>query len=323
MARFMGFQMIDYEDVEEIDHFAIEQLHAIGSVVPPESNVWHYTNGTALIAILDSMSVYSTHISCLNDASELRYAMSLYRRAIYDLLKRRPNDGLGNDFLNFAMEYFSEGPESPHSSQYFVTCFSEEKDDLSQWRAYGGDNGYAIGFKAGNLGVWDAALTRVCYDVERQNYLAREAAETMLDYYHLGLEKHAPTDIELWQQEFIRAWDGAVTMMMAASIKHPAFSNEREVRVTKSLSLKKESTSSELRRLRFIQRNDMMSRHLPLRFGPDATFGRSYYQLPFSEIMVGPCRNPRINGESVQAMLRQKGYASIKVSHSRVPLRLI
>lgn len=48
----------------------------------------------------------------------------------------------------------SDEPESPsHApSMYFVTCFSEEEDDLSQWRAYcGGENGYAIGFRAAGL----------------------------------------------------------------------------------------------------------------------------------------------------------------------------
>lgn len=42
---------------------------------------------------------------------------------------------------------------------YFVACFSEVEDDLSQWRGYGGgDCGYAIGFRS--HGILEALKAR-------------------------------------------------------------------------------------------------------------------------------------------------------------------
>jgi hypothetical protein len=37
--------------------------------IPPDTVLWHYTNGGALVAILESMTLFSTHISCLNDTT--------------------------------------------------------------------------------------------------------------------------------------------------------------------------------------------------------------------------------------------------------------
>ena len=49
----------------------------------PDTMLWHYTNGSALISILDSMTIYSTQISCLNDATELRYGSALFQEALH------------------------------------------------------------------------------------------------------------------------------------------------------------------------------------------------------------------------------------------------
>jgi len=38
----------------------------------PELIVWHYTSGPGLISIIESGTLYSTQVSCLNDATEIR-----------------------------------------------------------------------------------------------------------------------------------------------------------------------------------------------------------------------------------------------------------
>ncbi len=147
--------------------------------ITPDTILWHYTNGAAFLAIVDSMSIFSSHISCLNDASELRYATKLLREALTAL---RQTVGAGEtalSFINGALNYFQENPEFPAQAvtPYFVTCFSEEKDDLSQWRAYaGGENGYAVGFRARDLlGCDNSILGRINYNVKSTSNISPQS----------------------------------------------------------------------------------------------------------------------------------------------------
>jgi hypothetical protein len=154
-----------------------------------------------LIAILDSMSIYSTHISCLNDTSELRYGSKLFQEALANLRQDLKED-TASRLVDGALSYFKENPDFPAQAVaiHFVACFSEMRDDLSQWRAYGnGENGYAIGFRAGDLwGCPNSALVRIDYDESLHRELARKAAEAMVDFALEGLRKYAPPDPVKW-----------------------------------------------------------------------------------------------------------------------------
>ena len=88
--------------------------------------------------------MYATQIACLNDYTELSYAIRLLREAI---AAREPN----TEDEEFIIEKVtnSRSEESVANSFWFVSCLSAERDHLSQWRAYsGGENGYAIGSMA-------------------------------------------------------------------------------------------------------------------------------------------------------------------------------
>jgi hypothetical protein len=80
-------------------------------------------------------------------------------RLYIDALLRRLDEVLSNSQLETA--------------PLFIACFSEEKDDLSQWRAYaGGKGGYAIRFymqKLAKSGVGcECLLLKVEYEPENQ-----------------------------------------------------------------------------------------------------------------------------------------------------------
>ena len=61
---------------------------------------------------------------------------------------------------------------------WFVACFSEDNDDLSQWRAYGGgEGGYAIGFNSlhlRKLGNQFMLLGKVEYDTTKHKAFIAE-----------------------------------------------------------------------------------------------------------------------------------------------------
>ena len=50
--------------------------------IPPDSMLWHYTSGSALVAIVESGTIYATQLSGLNDTTELSYGAKLFREAL-------------------------------------------------------------------------------------------------------------------------------------------------------------------------------------------------------------------------------------------------
>jgi hypothetical protein len=314
----MAGMPIPADEIQRHTNFIVHLTGDLGATfIPQDAILWHYTNGPALLAIIDSMSIFSTHISCLNDTSELRYASRLFQEALSALRRKVEKDATALAFVDGALGYFKENPELPAQAvvPHFVACLSEEKDDLSQWRAYaGGENGYAIGFKAGDLrGCRHSIVARINYDNALHQTLANKVAEAMVLFFLEGIGKYAPADRARWGEEFLESWERSLTML-APLVKDPAFIKERECRIVKGFR------DDEFDQLKFIQKASLISRHLPLRPAEDAA--SSPYRLPIAEVMVGPCRRPEVSRTSVDTLLRQKGYPTGLVSISKIPFQI-
>jgi hypothetical protein len=297
--------------------FSLELAAELGSIsIPPDTLLWHYTNGPALISILETMTLYSTQLSCLNDTTELRYGSRLFQEALRTKRAAILEEGMEAALLDGALKYFAEDPDFPAQAvvPHFVACFTEEQDDLSQWRAYGGgENGYAIGFRARDLwGCENASLVRINYDAVKHHKLAEKAGDAMISFFLEAAGKHRPPDLVSFGKEFLEAWEAAITMV-APLIKDPAFVKERECRITKGF------VGGDLEKLKFIQKEGLMSRHLPLQ--PSSDRSKDSYRLPICEVMIGPCRHPQISRISVDTLLRQKGYPGGLVSISQIPFQ--
>jgi len=106
--------------------------------------LYHYASGTGLIEIIKSGELWSTHLNCLNDASELLYIRSRLRIRV----ERKLASPLSPE-VKFLLEEITTKLRATQLGRWpwFVACFTEDGDDLSQWRAYGsGEGGYAIEF---------------------------------------------------------------------------------------------------------------------------------------------------------------------------------
>jgi hypothetical protein len=276
--------------------------------------VWHYTTGDALINIVQSGSLYSTQVSCLNDRTEVHYGTTLLRDAFIEIQKRNhpPEEAeLLEELIKDSASDSKATASTP--SDFFVTCFSSERDDLSQWRAYGGgENGYALAFGAGgffNHGT--TIVVRVNYDRNSHISLAEEAAKATLKFFREGLDARAGQDISQWRSEFRGGWF-QVLNKLAPMVKDPAFKAENEYRIVHTY------VQSELSQLRFRQKQSLMSMHLPLFFPPSTDVKSS--RLPIIEVMVGPSRHKEISRLSAQVLLTQNGY-SVPVTVSEIPFQ--
>src|SRR5262249_39228851 len=136
--------------------------------------------GRRLHGTVKSSALWATSIEFLNDSSEFQYGKAVIEAAIDDRLKSLDrdvkSDFVKRDFLSLARRTFADKWQD-----FFVTCFCEEGNLLSQWRGYGkGGGGYSIGFERCLLGTRSpegTSLRKVIYDSHRQ----KQWAETLID----------------------------------------------------------------------------------------------------------------------------------------------
>ncbi len=102
--------------------------------------IWHYISTNILNEFLkDGAKLYATHIGFLNDTHEGIISDSLLESYIYHILSYLENVKTSEIEVHNIIKtgsFFSR----------FITSFSENNDDLSKWRSYAPQGGYAIGF---------------------------------------------------------------------------------------------------------------------------------------------------------------------------------
>jgi hypothetical protein len=139
--------------------------------------LYHYTTAEGLISIVQHHELWATNIFYLNDRSELRTGLQL----ALDCLQTEEAKKKQGDKAHTTAQALARLKSGEIAFKMFVCSFSEDADDLGQWRAYCARGGYAIGFpfesihalELGHLG-W---LTRCVYD----EHIQREIVETCIN----------------------------------------------------------------------------------------------------------------------------------------------
>jgi hypothetical protein len=91
-----------------------EQVNALGSLdFGGDVLLWHYTNGDRLIGIVESGTLYSTQVSCVNDSSEVRYGQALFKKALTDLVSKYERNDAVKQLLRRYLKLFEEDPKMP------------------------------------------------------------------------------------------------------------------------------------------------------------------------------------------------------------------
>jgi hypothetical protein len=276
--------------------------------------VWHYTNGPGFLGILQSATVFATQVASLSDTRETKYATELYKEAVTDLIAERHDDKEAVAFLNEVLDWVKEDPGSPThgASKFFVACFSADEDELTQWDRYGGENGYAIGFRAGGLyRAPTSRLYRVVYDRDKQLQAAKKIAKATLDFFVEGINLERSKDTATWGREFFQAWDEWV-YKLAPLAKHASWRSENEFRLVHELQV------SEFCQVRFAQKKTMMSRYLPLGT-PNWAKSRAP-KLPIAKVVIGHGNHPAFTSVSVRLLLEQMDYAGVPVEVTKCSL---
>jgi hypothetical protein len=194
--------------------------------------LYHYTTAEGLLGIVQSRSLWATHIRYLNDAEEVDYATNLGRRVLQGQAQAAMNprereilERLGGSlFPNF----MARMPRS-----VCVASFSVVGDGLGQWRGYcPGGAGYSLGFVTQSL-VGEAVrqgfrLDRCLYDEVSQRGAIIQALEELRRSVQWTQALEQGTRFAYMQ--LLRAWWDTFEPV-APTIKHRAFHEEQEWRL--------------------------------------------------------------------------------------------
>lgn len=200
--------------------------------------LYHYCTVEAFHAIVSTRNVRLSSVRQSNDETE----GSLVRPAVERLLARR--SGLNDELVNRLQTYVMELEEQFDG---MALCLSEEGDQLSQWRGYADDGrGVAIGFRQSVLQAlseksdesddkFDIQLYKALYK-EADHDAAVEGLIELLCEFDLEQARHIVDDPKV--QELSRRLVALHRLRLSLttydavySLKHPAFSEEREWRL--------------------------------------------------------------------------------------------
>ncbi len=268
--------------------------------------LYHYTSGSGLFGILNSGEVYCTNVLYMNDASEMDYGRGLTSNLLDDAAGSVPEP------VRRLLPNIRRSLEMP-DFQYFVSCYCEKADLLSQWRAYGAQSaGYCVGFAAEDLRrvlPEYAELVRVVYDPAEQEKMLRHAFR-----HYLGTAEHCCTEYAGHPrlEEALDRWAAATSNFMSrliARMKSPAFQEEREWR---AIIIR---FTFDQGRVRFrVTPGGVFVPYFPFFFKKDGV-------KAVREVRHGPTVNPTLAIRSMGGLLDHLGYTDVKVVGSAIPLR--
>jgi hypothetical protein len=264
------------------------------------ATLYHYTNAAGLLGIVEKRALWATDVQFLNDGEELIYAareISVHARSraeeICPELSHEPkyDDAFGRAQRLCGIADGVDGHADGRYAQIFVGCFCRDGDLLSQWRGYGRDGGFALGFDSGTLAssaeMVDGRLERIRYGLEAIDQLIQK------------IENLPPTGFPgangwAYTRDHVLPW--------LARVKSPAFHEEQEWRVIV------EALDGGHRGMKFRTSDYGLVPYISLSFSPKA----------LRKVVVGPGAHPSLREAGVKKLLRASGFEGVEITTSAI-----
>lgn len=273
--------------------------------------LYHYTTLRGLQGILNTNQLWVTDVAYLNDSLEMQLGFSTVEDALQQ--KEQVVSEICKSLLKRSR--ISGSPADPGSG-YYVACFCEERDLLSQWRAYASEGGgYAVGFSAYEMAYEGLiALRRVIYDREEQKKLVKETIDRICNKFETVAhgKSEADLDADHTLPSFAQLLASHLREYLVA-FKHDTFQEEREWRIILPWSRDAH--------LKFVKFRGELGHAVPYMALHPRTPTPEMPLLPLIEVIHGPTLHPDLTKKSVHLMLQSSDYDHVEVDGSRAPLR--
>lgn len=196
---------------------------------PLSGPLHHYTSLDALLSIIETKTLWATNVHYLNDSSESELGLNLMRRVAEEA--RKTAAGTDAEFLTHFIGWL-DGRVFESASVY-VLCFSESRNQLSQWRGYTQHGrGICLSIDSGLL-VQRMQAQGWTFQNCRYN---RDSQLTWAEAILSRMRREAGTSCEGLKGDKRAGFDAVLQnclsdlLQVAATIKNDGFAEEREVR---------------------------------------------------------------------------------------------
>jgi hypothetical protein len=270
--------------------------------------LFHYTSAAGLLGIIQSKTIWSTNIRYLNDTKEYALALEI-ARAILEMRTKRAR----SNFERGLIKVMSDSLEPAEGTDIFVSSFSQQGDQLSQWRGYcPSGSGYSIGFKTDVLIKSTEAnklqfLASCVYDEIKQSELIEEVIAEVARFAEEFNTEHPDQHDRLYRESF-KLFERLVPLL-GPVIKHQSFDEESEWRlISPADSLG--PLAPELRPGR-----SMLVPYIEHRLVSEAE------RFDLAEIIVGPTPHPELAIKAVEALVAKHSVFVGNIRESEIPYR--
>ncbi len=206
--------------------------------------LYHYTNAEGFLGIFSSGTLWASDAAYLNDPSELKYAREALPKVVKELADPLVDRWWSSSPLDpeRRRDTASAGQEEIQAGDAYVLSFGYSDKALGMWRSYAGRHGFCIGFDretlmqalGGSPSEFSPASWCECTDDEHQY---QSDFPLSWDLVRVGYGKDAVRNLavglakENAEQGEIRRGGSWADLLALASVKHPAFREEGEVRI--------------------------------------------------------------------------------------------
>lgn len=272
------------------------------------SIIYHYTNTHVLKSIFENNELWASDILYMNDAQELIYAKEAAEEVLQSIIiKMGPSESTDDivhskvsTLQSILLELEKLGTKKYLYQRVYAACFCENGDLLSQWRAYGGSGGYAIGFRSEVLSKCDSLLSentpisleKVIYGLDNARPLFEELINVVATTPtgHPGVQGY---------HQF-----GTEVIPRLAKVKNPAFKEEAEWRLS--------AIGEDSRNVSFREAAIGLVPYIKYSLPKDA----------IAEIIIGPGPEQHLKGDVIrQLLVKHSPSSSVSISFSKSPLR--
>jgi hypothetical protein len=308
--------VISSESRPNVDIHALERfLSAIGSYAPwltygPKSGepLYHYTDLGGLLGIVKNHDLWLTHSRYSNDDEEITLGYRTAKDVIEQARKAR-NLRKNPDWLLY-LDALGKCLDAPTTAGFYICCFCQADDLLSQWRSYGANgSGVCINFQWEGFDYVGGAdsphgglmrLWKVYYDANKQRRILRKA----IDYAFEQPQNPTATPEERARQaaDFIE--------FFIPTFKDYDFREEQEYRLIFS------PPPNCVIQPQFRPARGMLIPYYSLR-----ELSGNPRPLPITSVRLGPSANKELNAESALMLLKNATYFNTRVEISDTPYR--
>ncbi len=284
----------------------------------PPDQMFHYTSVDGALAILQTDRLRFTDYAYLNDTREVTYGLDVIRSVLGSDL-----DLSVSQALTKLASYLKDGnPFSPYN--IYTASFSSESDSLSQFRLYGP---VSLGFEASPIGFGffkgDSHLAHVVYDSTKQAQLIK----TLFNLLKQSEEKDAVLVKSDVAKQISTDYIIDHLLRIVAFFKHPAFSDEREMRIMYSEPLEiMDKVGKKIARRQFRTSGGLIAPFTDTfdMMNPSSSSdegGGVPKKLPLKSVVIGPVAQAEALASGIRDLLSEQGYPDVEVSLSEAPFR--